>query len=143
MNRVELQELAEKEQSQQQTYRCRLLCCASTPCLSSGTTTIIETLQQTVKEKNLKADIDVVSTGCMGPCSRGPVVTLHRPGQEPVVYEQVTPELALELLERHATPDETTPIEKNVLPNDLPFFTKQQKIVLATVLTTRAVLMSY
>jgi len=36
MNRDDLQAMAQREQDKQQKFRCRLLCCASTPCLSSG-----------------------------------------------------------------------------------------------------------
>ena len=129
MNRVELQALAEREQQRQQAFGCRLLCCASTPCLSSGSTAVQEALQGTVKAKSLNAEIEVVGTGCMGPCSRGPVVTVQVQGQEDVVYEQVTPEIAREIVERHAVAHQ--PVQEHVMPSDLPFFTKQRKIVLA------------
>jgi len=88
MNRVDLQALAEKELEKQQQYSCRLLCCGSTPCLSSGGTAVQETLKELFKEeKELRADLNVVSTGCMGPCSRGPLVTV----------QQLLPELAPEM----------------------------------------------
>lgn len=131
MNRVELQELAEKERERQQQYRCRLLCCASTPCLSSGATAVQEALQEALTEKGLKAEVAMVSTGCMGPCSRGPVVTVQMNGQTDVVYEQVTPEVAREIVEKHVAAATPEPVQAHVLPNDLPFFTKQKKIVLA------------
>ena len=77
MNRVELQALAERERDAQAEFRCRLLCCASTPCLSSGGTAVQEALQARVSESGVDAEVQVVSTGCMGPCSRGPVVTVQ------------------------------------------------------------------
>ncbi len=131
MNRVELQELAEKEQERQQQYRCRLLCCASTPCLSSGATAVQAALQEALTEKGLKAEVAMISTGCMGPCSRGPVVTVQMSGQADVIYERVNPEVAREIVEKHVAAETPQAVQAHVLPNDSPFFTKQKKIVLA------------
>ena len=79
MNRSDLQNMAQREQQRQQAFRCRLLCCASTPCLSSGATAVSEALQAAVTEFKLDAEVQVVATGCMGPCSRGPMVTVQIP----------------------------------------------------------------
>ena len=61
----------------------------------------------------------------MGPCSRGPLVTLQQPGQEDVIYEEVTPEVALEIIDKHVT--QAQPVVEHVLPDDAPFFAKQQQ----------------
>lgn len=129
MNRSDLQEMAQKERDRQSAFRCRLLCCASTPCLSSGSTAVIDKLKTELNERELKAEVDVVSTGCMGPCSRGPVVTVQVDGQEDVVYENVTPEVAGEIVEKHVL--ESQPVADNVLPADMPFFIMQEKVVLS------------
>ena len=130
MNRVELQELAQKEQEQQQKFRCRLLCCASTPCLSSGANAVIETFKKNIEERKLKADVAVLSTGCMGPCSRGPLVTVQMQGQDDVIYERVTPDIAQQIIEKHVAAESPAPVKEYVLPNDDPFFAKQTKVVL-------------
>ncbi len=122
--------MKEREMERQQSYRCRFLCCASTPCLSSGATTVIETFKEVIKENDLEADLAVISTGCLGPCSRGPLVTVQINGQEDVVYEQVTPELAREIALTH-TKEKAQPLNKNILSRDIPFFGKQKKVVLA------------
>src|SRR5690606_24124930 len=107
-------------------------CCGSTPCLSSGGTAVQEALKDVLKEnRELRADLDVVSTGCMGPCSRGPLVTVQMPGQADVIYENVTPDLAREIVKKHVNADETAKVDGHVLPPDMPFFAKQQKVVLA------------
>jgi bidirectional [NiFe] hydrogenase diaphorase subunit len=129
MNRVELQALAEREREAQAAFRCRLLCCASTPCLSSGGTAVQEALQAGVTASGVDAEVQVVSTGCMGPCSRGPVVTVQVAGQPDTVYEQVTPEVARRIVDEHV--GKGKPVTANVLPADMPFFAKQQKVVLA------------
>lgn len=130
MNRPELQAMGERERERQQSYRCRLLCCASTPCLSSGATAVIETLKQFVKEQELDAEVSITATGCMGPCSRGPLVTVQTRGLEDVVYEHVTPELARDIALAHAAP-EPRALERNLLAADSPFFAKQKKVVLS------------
>ncbi|MBN1993846.1 MAG: NAD(P)H-dependent oxidoreductase subunit E [Anaerolineae bacterium] len=131
MNRVELQELAEKVGARQQKLRCRLLCCGSTPCLSSGGGKVQEVLTETLLEKGLKAEVSVVNTGCMGPCSRGPLVTVQRLGAAEVTYQNVTPELAKEIVEKHVAAETPAVLPEHVLPGDHPFFAKQQKVVLS------------
>ncbi len=128
MNRIELMEMAQTERERQGSFKCRLLCCASTPCLSSGAGAVIDRLKDAVKEQNLRADIDVVSTGCMGPCSRGPLVTVKIDGQNDVIYENVTPDVVSDILEKHTLKSEL--VEENMLPADMPFFQKQEKVVL-------------
>lgn len=129
MNREELQLMAEKEQARQGAFRCRLLCCASTPCLSSGGDVVRARMEELVKAGELKAEVEVVDTGCMGPCSRGPLVTVQTPGAEDVIYEQVTPEIAERIVAEHV--GEAKPVAEAVMPGDLPFFAKQKKVVLS------------
>lgn len=132
MNRSELQTLAEREREKQQQFRCRLLCCGSTPCLSSGGTAVQETLREVLKEnRELRADLEVVSTGCMGPCSRGPLVTVQVQGEEDVIYENVTPDLARAIVKKHVANEEVPELADKVLPKDMPFFAKQRKVVLS------------
>ena len=77
----------------------------------------------------MDAEVAVVATGCMGPCSRGPMVTLQEQGKPDTYYENVTPETARQIVADHVK--QNKPVTDHVMPNDLPFFTKQHKIVLA------------
>ncbi len=129
MNRIELETLAQEEQTKQKSFRCRLLCCASTPCLSSGGGAVQTALKEAISEKNLHAEVQIVSTGCMGPCSRGPVVTVQTQGQPDVVYQAVTPEVAHQIVTQHVQQRE--PVVEHTISADSPFFTKQHKVVLA------------
>ena len=45
MNRADLQTMAQRELEKQARFRCRLLCCASTPCLSSGGAAVQQALE--------------------------------------------------------------------------------------------------
>ncbi len=128
MKRSDLQAMAQRELERQQAFRCRLLCCASTPCLSSGATAVQQALEEAVAEHKLDAEVAVVSTGCMGPCSRGPMVTLQIPGQEDVYYENVTPQAARQIVADHVAAGQ--PVAEKIMPSDLPFFAKQKKVVL-------------
>ncbi|MFN2164647.1 MAG: (2Fe-2S) ferredoxin domain-containing protein, partial [Anaerolineae bacterium] len=129
MNRADLQAMAQREMEKHQGTRCRLLCCASTPCLSSGATAVQAALKEAIAEQELNAQVALVATGCMGPCSRGPVVTLQVQGQDDVMYEQVTPEIARQIVAQHVAENE--PVAQHVMPADLPFFAKQTKVVLS------------
>ncbi|HOI17163.1 MAG TPA: NADH-ubiquinone oxidoreductase-F iron-sulfur binding region domain-containing protein [Geobacteraceae bacterium] len=129
MTREDLRAMARKELEKRNAYRCRLLVCYSSPCLASGAEAVHKTLVQAVRERNLDAEVDVTRTGCVGPCSRGPLVTVRIPGREDVIYEHVTPEFVVRILEEHALGNRV--LDEKVLPGDLPFFTKQLKVVLA------------
>jgi len=128
-SRVELDALVQKERDRIEKYRYRLLCCASTPCLSSGATAVKEALTKAVKTNELKAEVSVTATGCMGPCSRGPVVNVQQKGAEDAIYENVTPEFATHIVEKLVKAGE--PLEERRLPADWPFFVKQRKVVLS------------
>ncbi|MEW5961847.1 MAG: SLBB domain-containing protein, partial [Chloroflexota bacterium] len=132
MNRVELAELSQKEAERQQQYRCRLLCCASTACISSGYTSVQDVLQNAIKANNLAKEVQLIGTGCMGLCSRGPMVRVETRDQASMLYEFVTPEVARLIVEKHILPAgaPAEDLEKNVLSQDLPFFTQQQRVVL-------------
>lgn len=129
MNSIELESIAQRERDRQQAFRCRLLCCASTPCLSSGGAAVQTALEAAVKEGNLNAEVSVYATGCMGPCSRGPVVTVQEQGKPDVLYEHVTPAAARAIVAEHVVAGQ--PVESHALPADLPFLAKQYKVVLA------------
>jgi bidirectional [NiFe] hydrogenase diaphorase subunit len=129
MNSSDLQKLAEHEREKQSSFRCRVLCCASTPCLSSGGTSVQSAFEEAIKSRKLEAEVQIVATGCMGPCSRGPIVTVQPKDSAELVYEGVTPELAAEIVEAHTTGNER-PLP-SALPADTPFLTKQHKVVLS------------
>jgi bidirectional [NiFe] hydrogenase diaphorase subunit len=129
MNRVELAELAETVTAQQQSCRLRLLVCCGTPCVAAGAEAVVAALRERLAGLGNPADLELVSTGCQGPCSRGPLLTVLRPGQPEQVWQKTTPELAVSILE--AELQQTAVPDANLLPADWPFFTRQTKLVLA------------
>ncbi|MCE5334206.1 MAG: NAD(P)H-dependent oxidoreductase subunit E [Desulfobacteraceae bacterium] len=131
MNRQELLEMAQSELDRQKQFRCRMLVCASTPCISSGALAVEEALKKAVEAEGLQTEIETVATGCLGPCSRGPLVTVQYEGQPDVAYEGVTVEIAPFLLAKHAKGLLVPELDNKAIPADWPFFAKQKKLVLA------------
>lgn len=130
MNPAELQELADQEQQRQQRKELRLFLCYSTPCLSAGADRVKAVLDEIVAEEKKSTDLqlEVVATGCMGPCSRGPLLRISAADGSEQTYEKVTPELAREIVRGRL---EQAPPTIAALPADLPFFARQTKIVLS------------
>jgi bidirectional [NiFe] hydrogenase diaphorase subunit len=129
MNWVELLELAEATRQKQQDCRLRLLVCCGTPCVAAGAEAVVAALRDKLAELGNPADLELVGTGCQGPCSRGPLLTVVRPGQAEQVWQKVDPQLALAVLE--AELQQTAVPHDNLLPADWPFFIRQTRVVLA------------
>jgi bidirectional [NiFe] hydrogenase diaphorase subunit len=122
-----LQGVIDREKTRQDGFPCRVFCCASTPCLSSGATAVIEACKTAAGDKKT-AKVDVVSTGCMGPCSRGPLICVQDSDGAETTYERVTPEQVPEILEGHL--NGKPPLDHQI-PESWPFFAKQKKVVLS------------
>jgi len=129
MNRAELRHMAEEERERQKRLRCRIMVCAGTPCLSAGALTVLESLRDALAESRLDAEIEAVASGCMGPCSRGPLVKVRLQGKKEIIYERVTPDLARQIL--FSLAKGRRPPTVSALPPDLPFLARQTRVVLA------------
>lgn len=162
MNFDTLEEIGKKELARQGKYQRRIFCCTSTACLSAGAGKVHSTLDQAVSAcKCDEHEAEVVNTGCMGLCSSGPLVRVEDEDKEPILYGNVTSELAQQIVSRHVpmgdNEEETdreeqdesmsphdilhfraslrrartkTELDKAIIPLDIPFFAKQEKVVL-------------
>ncbi len=112
----------------------QILLCSGAGCIASGSLLLKNALEKKIKEENL--DVEVVETGCLGPCAQGPVIVVN-PDQ--TFYENLKPEDARDIVDEHLRKGK--PVErlcprdvkdeKPVLKqNDMDFFQKQIKIVL-------------
>jgi len=129
MNRAELAGLAEKVARCREGRRLRLLVCCGAPCVAAGAEDVAAASRAQLSGLGFPADLEMVGTGCQGPCSRGPLLTVQRYGQSDQMYEKVTPALALSIL---AAESSLLPLPvENRLPADFPFFTHQTRLVLA------------
>ena len=73
MSQSLLDELAQEEKARQEQYRSRVFCCTSTACVSAGANLTHAALDEAGGDKN-STDMEIVPTGCMGLCSKGPLV---------------------------------------------------------------------
>jgi bidirectional [NiFe] hydrogenase diaphorase subunit len=94
--------LGQKELARQEGYQRRIFCCTSTACLSAGAGSTRNALEQAVAAcKCDENEAEIVSTGCMGLCSRGPLVRVETKGKEPLMYGDVTADIAQQIVARH------------------------------------------
>jgi NADP-reducing hydrogenase subunit HndC len=116
--------------------RSHILVCAGAGCMSCGCSALKDALGNELKKQNLDKEIQIVETGCMGPCDLGPVLLVHPDG---TFYQHVTALDVPKLVEEHflkgrpykkLLPKE--PITANVVATqrDFSFFAKQEKIIL-------------
>jgi NADH:ubiquinone oxidoreductase subunit F (NADH-binding)/(2Fe-2S) ferredoxin len=131
-----LERMAKEAEDEHQSYSSVLMACAGTGCVSAGSLSLCEQLEQEIEKKGLKKDIKVIATGCNGFCAHGPICVVQPAG---VFYEKIktkdVPELIEEhfinkkpverLMYRHAGTGKPIPLEK-----DIQFFAKQQSIAL-------------
>jgi len=102
MNFSTLEEIGNKERLRQEKYQRRIFCCTSTACLSAGAGQVHTTLDQAVAAcKCDEHEAEVVKTGCMGLCSSGPLVRVEEKEIDPVLYGNVSQEMAQYIVSRH------------------------------------------
>lgn len=68
--------------------------------IASGARPVLTTLSDAVQLKGLEK-VSVIQTGCIGLCQYEPIVEIIAPGKDKVTYVKMTPEKALEVVDRH------------------------------------------
>ena len=115
-----------------------LLICAGGACISCGQAPVWQALEKELVRNNLQDTVQLVQTGCMSACDMGPIVIV-RPDN--VLYQHVKPEDAAKIVQQHMLKDEPVKelmwradpkSEPIASPDEIPFFSKQVKIVLET-----------
>jgi bidirectional [NiFe] hydrogenase diaphorase subunit len=128
MNPSGLIDLAEQELQRQKELGLRIFLCYSTPCLAAGADQVKITIEEFIKERQIAADLEIVATGCMGPCSRGPLMRIKPKNGKTQTFEKITPDSAREILSEALS---KKPIKTSPLSTKTPFFSKQVRIVLS------------
>lgn len=132
-----LQELAQKERERQEKFQQRFFCCSSTACLATGSASVQDAIKREVDALGKKDKAEVVPIGCMGLCSRGPLIRVETKDQPDVMYQEVDADIAQTIVATHQSAVDETLLQDNkalkehVLPQDTPFFTKQRKFLLS------------
>lgn len=113
-----------------------IMVCAGGGCVASGSSQLSAALRRLIQERGLEGRLQVVETGCLGPCAVGPVAVMLPDG---LLYERVKPQDASGLLDGivsrlfAATPALVSPSAANHEPlpiSEAPFFQRQRKVVL-------------
>jgi len=68
--------------------------------IASGARSVMESLMRAIEEANV-SDVAVTTSGCMGLCSREPLVTVEIIGREPIKYEYVDANKMRQIFKRH------------------------------------------
>jgi len=116
--------------------RSHILVCAGAGCLSSGGHALKDALTRELKARGLDNEVQIIETGCMGPCDLGPVMLVHPDG---TFYQRVTALEVPKLVEEHfikgrpytkLLPKEDVSGNLVTTQRDFNFFAKQEKIIL-------------
>lgn len=114
--------------------RIDLLICCGSGCVSAGALKIKERFHAVLKEHNLTTEVNIIETGCMGPCDYGPVMVIYPEG---IFYKKVTPDDVADIVAEHFI--KGRPVTRLMLhedekaiqaQKDVPFYQKQVKVAL-------------
>ena len=118
------------------TDKEKILVCMGGSCIASGSQKIKDNFVEQINMQGLENKISVVGTGCLGPCTCGPVVVMER---DKVFYQQVEPADVAEIVQSHVLNNkivERLNFKESVGAKPIPvltdwvFFNRQTKIVL-------------
>jgi NADH:ubiquinone oxidoreductase subunit F (NADH-binding)/(2Fe-2S) ferredoxin len=138
MKPEELEVRAAAELAKQQAFDVRLFTCSSRGCQSSDALGVIAGLKAEVKARQLDARVQVNGSGCMGLCSKGPLVRMCSKTQKDILFSEIKPEMAGAIVEQAVVPVLTGSkiekpggdLEEHTLDLNDPFFTMQEFSVL-------------
>lgn len=68
--------------------------------IASGAREVLDALMNVMAEDGV-SDVAVTTSGCMGLCSREPLVTVEIIGTEPIKYEYMNPNKMRQVFKRH------------------------------------------
>lgn len=76
--------------------KMKVLVCQKSSCCKRGGKAVMQQLQQLVCDRHLSDQVTIKGTGCMGKCSKGPVIVIDK-----THYRQVQPRLLPSLIAQH------------------------------------------
>jgi NADP-reducing hydrogenase subunit HndB len=68
--------------------------------IASGAKEVMDALMREIEEAGV-SDVMITTSGCMGLCSREPLVTVEIIGQDPIKYEYVNPNKMRQIFKTH------------------------------------------
>ncbi len=125
--------LCEQEAASLADGHLRIRLCLGASCIASGAEKVKKALERELADRQMLDKVSIVGTGCMGPCSGGPVLMIGD-----VFYENVKPQDAKDIVVEHVGRGRIVerlthkrPDGRSV-PNaaEMDFFKRQNKILL-------------
>jgi bidirectional [NiFe] hydrogenase diaphorase subunit len=121
----ELDLIAQEQQEADEQYSHEIRVCTAAGCLSQKSDELLSALQKAAGEAE-HCQCKVKGVGCMGLCSAGPLVEVKSKDAGQVMYQKVAADHADEIIESLGK----DPLEHLELKTNIPFFNRQEKIVL-------------
>lgn len=144
-SREELQNIRSEYKKRLDNQQKKILICAGTACVASGSLAIYDEFVRLIKEKGINCCIDlqhetegehigIKQSGCHGFCEMGPLVRIEPKGY---LYVKVKPSDCLEILEKSIINDECVDRiiyhkggQMNKHQESIPFYKLQKRVVL-------------
>ncbi len=123
MTLEELQERQTQELERLARLTNRIYCCSAAGCISCGSDALRQEIAAQIEAAGRGEEIEVCGTGCLGLCSRGPLVRTEADG---ALYAELAPADASALVA-----GDPAPIAGKRLDAAAPFFAMQERVVLA------------
>jgi len=83
-------------------------------CASKGAAAVYEAFGKAFEQQNLFGRFALTSTGCLGPCMKGPTVLVYPEG---VMYASLKPEDVATIIEQHLIGGE--PVQEKLISPDI------------------------
>lgn len=83
------------------TGETRIVVGMATCGIAAGARPVLNAFVDAVANAGFSGTVSVLQTGCIGICQYEPVVEVYKSGEEKVTYVHMTPEKALEVVEKH------------------------------------------
>jgi NADH:ubiquinone oxidoreductase subunit F (NADH-binding)/(2Fe-2S) ferredoxin len=138
MNRKDLKTIiyAEKAKEENNKYKHKICVCCGAGCISSGSEEVLKKLQEEIALRGMETEVEVIPTGCMGPCNQGPLIKFK---PDHTIYQKVDCSNIASIVQSQII--DKKPFEDMLLfadfrekpfinANEDPFFKKQMKIAL-------------
>ena len=124
-----------RELARQKALDNRIYCCTAAGCVSSGSDAVRKAIADEIRTQGLEGRVEVCGTGCMGLCSRGPLL---KTSADQAMYGNVTAGDAAHLVRMAAAgrggelaEDARARLESLRLDGNAPFFARQTRVVLS------------
>ena len=85
----------------EETGETRIVVGMATCGIAAGARPVLNAFVEAVDAAGLNGTVAVTQTGCIGVCHLEPIVEVYHCGEDKVTYVKMTPEKALEVMEKH------------------------------------------